>query len=152
MAKKSKKRKISTVEMMNAAQPKKNKKEKVQQDAIAMFTLEQDPILLEKRRQRFLEEQGSTEPNEPNITNSNNKKKKKKKKRKKILIEESNDEKAKAGVIKGTGKSLEKSYFRLTSEPSVCSIRSEETLSHALKMVKAKWQSGRQSYWHSLMC
>jgi len=43
-------------------------------------------------------------------------------------------------VIKGTCTDLEKKYFRLTSAPNPATVRPENVLREALKLVKSKWK------------
>ncbi len=48
--------------------------------------------------------------------------------------------------IKGTCTKLEKQYFRLSTAPDPATVRPEEILKQALKMVKRKWRTKEAEY------
>jgi hypothetical protein len=56
------------------------------------------------------------------------------------------NERAKHLTIKGTCATVEKHYFRLTSEPDPTRVRPEPVLKQALKLLKSKWENKSADY------
>jgi hypothetical protein len=56
------------------------------------------------------------------------------------------NERAKHLTIKGTCTTVEKHYFRLTSEPEPARVRPEPVLKQALKLLKSKWENKSADY------
>ena len=56
------------------------------------------------------------------------------------------NERAKHLTIKGTCMTVEKNYYRLTSEPDPAKVRPEPVMKQALKLLKAKWENKSADY------